>query len=119
MQTFGQKIRELRGKKDFSLRELAKEIGVSAAFLSDIELGRRYPSEKVFLSLARKLDANIEDLREYDTRPPVEDLKRLAVTNPLYGVAFRRMIDRVIDEKISPQDLMEITEKKAKRKKKS
>ena len=42
----GQRIRELRGKKDLSLRELAKKLDVSAAFLSDIELGRRYPSEK-------------------------------------------------------------------------
>ncbi len=115
MQTFGQKIRELRGKKDFSLRELAKEIGVSAAFLSDIELGRRYPSEKVFLSLAQKLDTNIEDLREYDIRPPIEELKRLTVSNPLYGVAFRK----VIDKNISAQDLINFADKKSQRKKKS
>jgi transcriptional regulator with XRE-family HTH domain len=117
--TLGQRIRELREQKDLSLRELAKKIGVSAAFLSDVELGRRYPSEKGLLSIAQKLETTLEDLREYDTRPPVEDLKRLAITNPLYGVAFRRMIDRVIDEKISPQDLIELAGKKGKRKKKS
>ena len=47
MKTLGQRIRELREEKDFSLRELAKKSGVTAPFLSDIELGRRYPSEKV------------------------------------------------------------------------
>lgn len=113
--TLGQRIRELRKQKDFSLRELAKEICVSAAFLSDIELGRRYPSEKVLTNLAQKLATAIEDLREYDIRPPVEDLKRLAVSNPLYRVAFRK----IIDEKISPQDLMNLAKKKSERKKKS
>ena len=113
--TLGQRIRELREQKDLSLRELAKQIEVSAAFLSDVELGRRYPSDKVLKSIAEKLDTAIEDLREYDTRPPVEDLKRLAITNPLYGLALRR----VIDEQISPQDLINLAKKKGKRKKKS
>jgi transcriptional regulator with XRE-family HTH domain len=113
--TLGQRIRELREKKDLSLRELAKKIGVSAAFLSDVELGRRYPSEKVLISLAQKLDSTVQDLREYDIRPPVEDLKRLVVANPLYRVAFRK----IIDEEVSPQDLINFMEKKSQRKKKS
>lgn len=114
-QTFGQKIRELREKKDLSLRELAKKIGISAAFLSDVELGRRYPSQKVLIGVAQHLDTSIEDLRNYDTRPPVEELKRLAVSNPLYGVAFRK----VIDKNISAQDLINFADKKSQRKKKS
>jgi transcriptional regulator with XRE-family HTH domain len=39
--SLGQRIRELRDKADLSLRELAKKIGISSPFLSDIELGRR------------------------------------------------------------------------------
>jgi transcriptional regulator with XRE-family HTH domain len=115
MKTFGQRIRELREQKDLSLRELAKKIGVSAAFLSDVELGRRYPSEKVLIGVAQHLDTTQEDLRKYDTRPPVEELKRLAEAEPLYGVAFRKMIDK----KISPQDLIDFAEQISKRKKKS
>ena len=113
--TLGQRIRELREQKDFSLRELAKKLEVSAAFLSDIELGRRFPSEKVLLIIAQKLDTTTEELRKYDTRPPVEDLKRLTISDPLYGVAFRK----VIDEEISAQDLINFAEEKSKRKKKS
>lgn len=109
----GQKIRELREKKDLSLRELAKNLDISAAFLSDIELGRRYPSEKVLSGIARALETSVEDLRSYDTRPPLEDIKRLASSDPLYGMAFRKMIDK----KISPQKLMELAEGKASRKK--
>lgn len=114
MKTLGQRIRELREEKDYSLRELAKKLGVSAAFLSDVELGRRYPSDKVFASIALILDTKLEDLRQYDTRPTIEDLKRLTSSDPLYGVAFRK----VIDGKISPQDLIDLAEKKSQRKKK-
>jgi transcriptional regulator with XRE-family HTH domain len=38
--SLGQRIRELRDKADLSLRGLAMRIGISAPFLSDIELGK-------------------------------------------------------------------------------
>ena len=53
--TFGDRLRELRDKKDFSLRELADKLKVTAPFLSDIEFGRRYPSEEVLAGLAKLL----------------------------------------------------------------
>src|SRR3989304_1010465 len=102
MKTLGQRIRELRKEKDFSLRDLAKKIGVSAAFLSDIELGRRNPSEKNLQIIARTLDTPLEEPRSFDKRFPVEDLKRLATLAPRYGFAFRKLIDK----KIKPQDLL-------------
>lgn len=39
--TFGELLTFLRVQKDVTLRELAKGIGVSAPFLSDVEKGRR------------------------------------------------------------------------------
>jgi len=112
MKTLGQKIRELREIKDVSLRELAKEIQVSAAFLSDIELGRRFPSENILLSLSKKLGISVNELRTYDTRPPIDDIKRLASSNPQYALAFRQ----VIDKKISAEDLLEFIKKTKKEK---
>jgi transcriptional regulator with XRE-family HTH domain len=89
MKTLGERIRELREEHDLSLREFAKKLGgLSAAFLSDIELGRRYPSDKVLVDMARVLKTTVEDLRKYDTRPPVDDLKRLITANPAYGLAL-------------------------------
>ena len=41
---FGQRIKEIRIKKKFTLEELAKRTGVSASFLSQIERGIVYPS---------------------------------------------------------------------------
>jgi transcriptional regulator with XRE-family HTH domain len=115
VKTLGQRIRELREAKDLSLREFAKKLGgLSAAFLSDIELGRRHPSDKVLAEMARVLGTTVEDLKTYDTRPPVADLKRLATSNPAYGLAFRR----VIDTKVSADQLMKLADKTAKRRKK-
>lgn len=111
---FGERIRELRQEKDLSLREFAKRLGgLSAAFLSDVELGRRHPSGKVLADMARVLGTTVEDLRRYDTRPPMEDIKRLAMTNPAFGLAFRKLVDK----NVSPQDLIELADRKSNRKK--
>jgi len=51
-------IRKARKEKRLSLRNLATKVGISAAFLSDIELGRRFPSKenltKILNELAQK-----------------------------------------------------------------
>jgi transcriptional regulator with XRE-family HTH domain len=113
MKNLGQRIREIREEKDFSLRELAKKIQVTPAFLSDVELGRRNLSEKNLQIIAKALETSLDDLRTHDTRFPVEDLKRLATSDPRYGLAFRK----VIDNKIKPQDLLAFIEKKSENKK--
>ena len=114
VKTLGQRIRELREQNDLSLRELSKKlkVKVSAAFLSDVELGRRYPSDKGLLDIAKALGTTAEDLRQYDTRAPVEDIRRLASSDPLYGIAFRK----VIDKKISAKKLIDLLEKETKEK---
>jgi transcriptional regulator with XRE-family HTH domain len=113
MMTLGQKIRELREGKDLSLRELSRRLRVTAAFLSDIELGRRYPSDKVLSDIAKELEISIENLRDFDTRPPLEDIRRLASLDPQYGIAFRK----VIDKKITSAELMKFAEGKPLKKK--
>ncbi len=113
VKTLGQRVRELREERDFSLRELARKLDVSAAFLSDVELGRRHPSEKVLARIAQLLRTSLEDLREFDTRPAVEELRRLASADPAYGFAFRQ----ILEKEVSPQELLELA-KKAERKKK-
>src|SRR2546427_11406239 len=101
--TLGERIRELRAEKDLSLREFAKKLGgLSAAFLSDVELGRRHPSDAVLADMARALGTTIDDLKQYDSRAPVEDLKRLSNMDPAYGFAFRK----IVDKDVSPQELM-------------
>jgi len=113
MKTLGEYIRELREEEDLSLRELAKQLHLSAAFLSDVELGRRHPSDDVLTHLARILGTTAEDLRQHDMRPPVQEMKRLAATNPAYGILFRKMVDRKID----PEEVIQYLEQRARGKK--
>lgn len=112
VKTLGQRIRELREAQDRSVRELARKLDVSAAFLSDVELGRRYPSDKVLAKIAQVLGTSLGALKEHDTRPPVEELKRLTAEDPAYGLAFRRVIDR----RVSPDALLRLTRGKDHRK---
>jgi len=104
--SFGQKIRELRQARDISLREFAKKIGTAAPHLSDIELGRRYPSDDLLAKIAKHLGVSVEELRALDPRPPVEDLRRLGSEDPQLGFALRR----VVEDGISGKDLMKALE---------
>ena len=109
MKTLGEFIREHREKNDLSLREFAKRLGgLSAAFLSDIELGRRYPSEDVLKEMARVLNLDLEEMKSYDSRAPLKELKQHVDSNPAYGLAFRK----VLDSKLSPEELIKLAEKK-------
>ena len=106
MKTIGERIREIREEKDLSLRELATRIEVSAPFMSDVELGRRFPSDKVMISIARALDTTLEELRQFDTRPPVKEFRKAAMDDPAYGFAFRRMINN----KVSSSEILDFVQ---------
>lgn len=108
--SLGQRIRELRNQKDLSTRGLAKKAQISSAFLSDIELGRRHPSEKVLTSIATTLETTLEELQEYDARPTIEEFKRRISKIPALAFAFRR----ILDENVSPQELVDLADNKAK-----
>lgn len=118
MKTLGQRIRELREERDQSLRELARSLDVSAAFMSDVELGRRYPTDEMLTKIAKKLRTSFDDLRAHDSRAPVEDLKRIASSNPAYGFAFRRMVDGIADDDLTPDKLIAMIEANLKRREK-
>ena len=105
--TLGERIRELREAADMSLRELSREVDVSAAFMSDIELGKRYPSDDVLEKIARSLGTTSEALDEYDTRPPLDEMKRKSYTNPAYGFALRRMVE----EDVSSEELLKMLDR--------
>jgi transcriptional regulator with XRE-family HTH domain len=110
--TLGDRLRELRGEHDLSLRELAKKLGgVTAAHLSDIEFGRRYPSDDLLAKMASFFKVNEAELRALDTRPPVEEMKRLALTDPAFGLALRKLVDK----DITPADIMKLTKGKSDR----
>jgi transcriptional regulator with XRE-family HTH domain len=58
----GSRLREARVAAGLSLRALARTAGVTPSYLSDIELGRRAPSEKTLASLAEALELAVPEL---------------------------------------------------------
>lgn len=111
--TLGQRVRELRQKADLALRDLGEKMKdpvtgtpVSPAFLSDIENGRRFPSDDMIDKLAQVLGADAMELRRCDPRGPAKEIQDLAVMNAQYAFAFRRAVDFVHDNKLSPQEFI-------------
>lgn len=102
-ETLGQFIDRIRDGKDLSLRELAKRIGCTAPFLSDVIHARRYPSDNMMKEIARALEVKESELRERDHRPPIDDIKRRSLADPQLAIAFRT----VIDKNVSGHELLE------------
>lgn len=100
--SFGEFVRQSRIERDFSLREMAGLIDCSPAFLSDIELGKRYPSDGVLTKIAEILKIKKSELEKFDTRSTIDDLRKAAIRDPQYAFAFRQMIDK----KVSSDELL-------------
>lgn len=57
--TLGQRIRAARESRCLSLRELARRIGVSAPYLSDMELDRRFPTQVMVEAINKALKTGL------------------------------------------------------------
>jgi len=107
--SFGTKIRQLREAKNLSLRDFAKKLGdISPAHISDIELGKRFPSEQLLEKIALLLDIAIDELQEYDSRPPIDEIRKLVQADSAYGFALRKLVS----SRVTPDDILELLEKK-------
>ena len=78
----------------------------SPPFLSDIELGRRFPSEEILVKLADSLDVSSDELKQYDTRGPIADLKRLVDSDPKLGFAFRTVVEMIKNGELTAEDII-------------
>lgn len=74
--TFGQKIRELRQGKDWSVYDLAGEIGKTAGYVSKIEARGEIPSPDMILRLAEVLTVGAEDLIELAKNEKSQEVSR-------------------------------------------
>jgi transcriptional regulator with XRE-family HTH domain len=101
----GLRLREIRLASRLSLRHVAKEANVSAAFLSDIELGRRFPTDESLAAIARVLNAAPAELKKHDHRSALADLKRIAEATPSLGAAMRRLVDEMQAGKLTAEQL--------------
>jgi transcriptional regulator with XRE-family HTH domain len=107
VKTLGQRIRERREELDFSLREFAKKLKCSPPFISDVEHGRRFPSEPMLEEMARLLKLDVSELKRHDQRAPLDEIKRMTEQNPDYAFAFRTLVDK----KLTPDQLLDLVNK--------
>jgi transcriptional regulator with XRE-family HTH domain len=101
----GQRLREMREHAGLSLREVAKAAKISAPFLSDVELGRRFPTNETLALIAQKLRASADDLKKHDHRSALANLKRLAEGSPSLAAAVRALVDQVESGNLTPDEL--------------
>jgi transcriptional regulator with XRE-family HTH domain len=68
MSELGELIRKQRQARNWSLRRLGEEIGVTAAYVGDIEANRRQPSPELKQRIASVLNIAADDLEAADSR---------------------------------------------------
>jgi transcriptional regulator with XRE-family HTH domain/quercetin dioxygenase-like cupin family protein len=62
MENIGSRLRAVREARGLGLREAARQLDVSASFLSQLETGKSQPSVSTLYSLTRLLDVSIDQL---------------------------------------------------------
>src|SRR3954453_9925963 len=67
----GQRIRAARLRRDLSLRALAREVGVSASMISQLETGKAQPSVSTLYAITSALGMSIQDVFEQEASEPV------------------------------------------------
>lgn len=63
LQRFGEKLRTLRKTHGLTLKQLAKEVGLSAhSHLSELETGKSYPTTEIVIKIARLFNVSTDQL---------------------------------------------------------
>jgi transcriptional regulator with XRE-family HTH domain len=62
MENLGVRLKRARQKSGLSLREVARQLGVSPSFVSQMENGKSTPSVATLYSMAQLLDVSIDEL---------------------------------------------------------
>jgi transcriptional regulator with XRE-family HTH domain len=96
-ETLGEHLRQARLDKDLGLRELAKELGITPSYLSDIESDRRVPSEDVLRVMSERLDLDFDELMARAARFG-EDAERYLKRHPAAAALFRKIADQRLSD---------------------
>lgn len=115
METLGKRIRRERQTKQLTVRGFARQVGVAAPFITDIEADRRRPSPEVLARIAGVLDLPLAELEALDPRLPRE-VKEWIDEEPRVGRLLRQLreardpdsllqeIERVVEDETNQED---------------
>ena len=95
--SLGDAINRSRMEKRVGLRALARELGIAPSYLSDIENGRRVPSEAILRRLSERLDLDFDILMRQAGRLG-EEAEEYIRHNELAGQLFRRIAGSQLDQ---------------------
>jgi transcriptional regulator with XRE-family HTH domain len=117
--TFGDRVRELRQGKGWTLRDLAAKVGVGFTYLSRVENERLnygdYPSDALIHRLAEALGCEVEELLILAKRVP-EPVKKRVLQRPDAFCAFATCDDATLDRLMTQIGQAPRSRKPAKRK---
>lgn len=104
---FGERLRELRKGKGFTLRDLAGKVGVGFTYLSRAENERLqygdYPSDALIGKLAKALDADTDELLFLAKRIP-DRMKRRILERPDDFRKLTELDDKALDKVLAVVD---------------
>ncbi len=90
----GNRIKELRARKDVTQEQLAEIAEINVKYLSKIEMGTKNPTLNVFIRIAKALDVDIEDIfNQLEIEDPA---KRLPAINALLSQASEEQLKTVL-----------------------
>src|SRR5258708_162876 len=110
----GELVKDQRLRRNWSLRQLGSKIGVTSAYVADIEAGRRLPSDELKDRIATVLEIPAEELAAADTRltaelrdwieerPQLTSLLRSLRESPESEMFIHRL-SRIINRRSKPQ----------------
>lgn len=107
VKSLGSKLKDLREAKGWSLRAAAQHLGgTSAAHLSDIERGHRFPSQKLLALIANTFNIGLEELEKYDVRPAMKEIKRRASIDLDFSLRLQGVAQGRTPESISAESTL-------------
>lgn len=102
--TLGQMILHYRESKGISVRELAKELGISFSMVSAIQREKIFPRRRILERLADLLEVSAPDLQKLDTRLRIDHLRIIVEKNPDLNGALSIMVERIREGRTPPAE---------------
>ncbi len=99
--TLGERLRELRKNKDWTLRDVAAMVDINFTYLSKIENGRLdftdFPSEKLIRKLAKVLKGDVDELLLLAEKVP-DEIKKRVIERPDAFRKIAQLDDKTLDK---------------------
>ncbi len=106
-ETLGRRLRQARLDRGLSLHQLARIIGKTPSYLSDIELNRRVPAEAVVADLARELGLDLDRLMAMAGRLG-GDAEQYLASHPAAITLVRRLAEADLSDEHLERILREV-----------